>query len=104
MKYFGRLRSVDECERAETPVGKPCAFCEEPIEAGDDGWLMPSIGTKEREIPFHHACQLRTILGSVAHQQRRCSCFVSGSACGDDPTLTRRQAAQAALGYFIHGR
>lgn len=105
MKYFGhhyRAPAYDECERVEVPVGKPCAHCEEPIEVGDDGWVVPALNA--REIPFHRACQLRMILGSVAHQQRRCSCFVSGSQCGDDSGLTRRQAAEAALEYYIHGR
>ena len=41
-------------------------------------------------------------LGSVAHQEKRCSCF--GGTASDDPILTRRQAAEAAADIFSGGR
>jgi hypothetical protein len=96
MKFFGDRylsRPPDtDMEHVATPVGARCAHCEEPITAQDHGWVLPP-----QELSFHHACFLRGVIGSVAHQQRRCSCFIPGSTCSDDPALTRRQAAEAAL-------
>ena len=107
MRFFGRIYSTaayEECKQADVPVGELCARCGEPIARGDDGWLLPHIeaaGKPPRELPYHAACHLRMIVGSVAHQQRRCLCFVPGSQCGDDPALTRRQAAEWAEAYFL---
>jgi hypothetical protein len=50
-----------------------------------------------RPEPVHHACFMRPIIGSVAHLEKRCGCFVPGADDNDDPNLTPRQAAQAAL-------
>jgi hypothetical protein len=36
------------------------------------------------------------VLGSVAHLQKRCHCYVPGSEENDDPSLTLREAARAA--------
>ena len=102
MKFFGRPPIDDDFERAATPVRTDCAHCGEPIKDGDDGWIVPYLGGPDdpRELVYHEACYLRGIIGSVAHQQGRCSCYVEGSTCGDDPSLTRRQAAEAALKIF----
>jgi hypothetical protein len=98
MKFFGvRYYSAAyiDAEHVDTPVGETCVHCGEPIESRDDGWVIPP-GAQ----PFHRACFMRGIIGSVAHQQRRCSCFVWGSRMEDDPALTRRQAAEAAVRYL----
>jgi hypothetical protein len=98
MKFFGvRYYSAayTDAEHVDTPVGASCVHCSEPIAAGDDGWLVPP-GSQ----PFHRACFLRGIVGSVAHQQFRCSCFVKGSTAEDEPGLTRRQAAEAAADFY----
>ncbi len=105
MKFFGRrygAPAYEGMEQAPTPVGEACGWCKEPIGLMDDGWLIPYLGKPGDPpmLPYHRACQLRSILGSVAHQQKRCSCYVKGSTVEDDPTLTPRQAAQAALDYF----
>jgi hypothetical protein len=44
----------------------------------------------------HQACALRQVIGSVAHLEQRCSCYVPGATCGDPAGMTRRQAAEAA--------
>lgn len=51
---------------------------------------------------MHYECDARAVLGSVAHQKGECSCY--GRAGEDDPNLTRRQAAFAALLYAQSGR
>lgn len=88
----GSSRPPEGVEYAKTPAGEPCAHCAEAIADGDLGWIVPP-----GEQPFHHACFMRGIIGSVAHQARLCSCYVPGSQCGDDASLSRRGAAQAAL-------
>jgi hypothetical protein len=62
------------------------------VEAGEQVQRYTNIAQ-----PVHHACFMRPIIGSVAHLQRRCSCYVRDAEEGDDPALTVRQAAEAAL-------
>lgn len=69
-----------------------CFHCDEPILPGEARKYYYAC-----QSPVHPECYLRPVIGSVAHIERRCSCFVSGSQCGDDPALTRRQAARAAV-------
>jgi len=108
MKFFGarQLNPFDEeVPTVPAPVGHACGHCGEPIAAEDTGWLIPHVaGSAASLLPFHHACHLRGVVGSVAHQERRCSCFIPGSQAEDDPALTRRQAAEAALAYFYKAR
>ena len=69
-----------------------CAHCDEPILETDE--RMPfNAGA----VMMHRNCGLRGILGSVAHLQGRCSCYVPGSTEGDPEGLTLRQAAEAAV-------
>ena len=82
--------------------GGLCDWCEEPIAAAHVA--IPHHGTPGKLWSyFHHECFVRSYAGSVAHQERRCSCF--GGAGEDDPTLTTHQAAQAAFELFCqtHG-
>lgn len=71
---------------------KPCEWCEEPIEA-DDAYISPSWPNGP---VYHHTCLVRSIVGSVAHLERRCHCFVRGSVEDDPPGMTRRQGARKA--------
>jgi hypothetical protein len=66
-----------------------CGFCEEPIEAGERG---RGFGT-----PLHRESQIRLVVGSVAHIERRCGCYLAGSSETDPPHMTLREAARAAL-------
>jgi hypothetical protein len=95
VKWFGVASVETDGDLIATPVGEPCAYCEEPIEAGDRGVTIPHIGGPEPvEKPYHFECHLRTVIGSVAHQMGQCSCH--GGTEHDPPGLTRRQAARAA--------
>jgi hypothetical protein len=101
MRWFGASGGVFErdCEKAETPVGDPCAWCEEPIVDGDSGLLMPDYSSPDHaERPYHNECQLRMAMGGVNHIMRRCRCQrCGGFLAPDDPWLTRRQAASEAV-------
>lgn len=72
-----------------------CIWCEEPLLPGEP---FKQYGNGPRA---HWECSVRSIVGSVAHIEERCCCFVPGSTCNDDPALTRRQAAQAAVDAFL---
>ncbi len=63
-----------------------CGHCEEPLLPGED--IRKGL---------HIECMTRLVLGSVAHQQRRCGCF--GGTEQEDPHLTKREAARAAYQY-----
>ena len=65
-----------------------CQYCEEPISADD---------VRARSGQLHRECELRLVLGSVAHIEHRCGCYVEGSEESDPPHMTRRQAARAAV-------
>jgi hypothetical protein len=64
-------------------------------------WCDEIVLEEERhpffQEPTHLECGFRAVGGSVAHVEQRCGCFVPGSAEGDPPGLTKRQAARAAL-------
>lgn len=64
-----------------------CEYCGEPISESE----------RNEQPDYHRECAFRTIAGSVAHIERRCGCYVRGSVENDDPGLTKREAAQAAL-------
>lgn len=104
MKEFGYNPYFDDLEHAETPVGRPCLYCQELIAEGDVGVLThflrswdPPLSTEE---PVHLECHMRQTLGSVAHQEERCHCFVPGSKEDDPAGLTKREAAKLAVEVF----
>ena len=76
---------------------KFCDWCGERLMCGE-AWLVPLIGDpKKKYLLFHRECQMRQFVGSVAHLEGRCQCFVPGSTCTDPPEMTRREAARAAV-------
>lgn len=96
-KWFGKAWGAPVCDidyHIETPVGAHCLYCDETIEADDRGMTTNCEG---QEQPEHLECFMRQLLGSVAHLEKRCGCYVEGSHEGDDPNLTPREAARAAL-------
>ena len=76
--------------RSDRIVEMICAYCKEPVTASE---RSPNCAN----APMHEECAFRGIMGSVAHQEHRCGCFVPGSVEGDPPGLTLREAAAAAL-------
>lgn len=105
MKWFGESWGAPICkpeDHAEAPVGEPCIHCEEPIQEGDKGIITPFLTDwvdkdtfVEKEVPYHYACFMRNIVGSLAHINKTCSCF--GGTEEDPPDMTKREAAEAAL-------
>jgi hypothetical protein len=66
-----------------------CLHCNEPILAGER--VMP---INDGQDLLHRECMIRMVMGSVAHQEERCSCF--GGTGEDDPDLSIRENAKAA--------
>lgn len=102
MKCFGPYTGYalqQELDHIPVPVGESCAHCDEPFLEDDTGIVIPSL--PEGGYPYHWNCHLRSIFGSVAHIEGRCSCFVPGASCGDPEELTRRQAADAAVAAYF---
>jgi len=68
-----------------------CPWCNEPV-------LPPDRAFHYANGPVAHwPCALRQVIGSVAHLERRCACYVDGATEGDPPHLSTRDAALAAL-------
>lgn len=79
-----------------TPVGEICSWCGEEIGYDDIGFVMDEITEDEaRDSFWHQECLIRNIIGSVAHQRKECSCY--GGTEEDPPSMTKREAARAAL-------
>lgn len=101
MQWFGREPFARACLancRVDAPTGKPCAWCAEPIAADENGFLVLAIGASEGiPMPWHHECFVRTLIGSVVHQMRKCSCFGGTAECTEPADMTRRQEAREAV-------
>lgn len=105
MKRFGPLETpnTSQMEMIDIPIGARCAWCEEPFTASDAGFALPFAGKScdQSLLYYHEVCQMRQVVGSVAHQRRQCSCYVPGSTCLDPAGMTRRESAEAAaVEYF----
>lgn len=68
-----------------------CNWCHETVTATDTFYQYANGPIA------HRNCALRQVIGSVAHLERRCGCYVSGASDGDPDGLTRRQAATLAV-------
>jgi len=56
------------------------------------------VNSSEGPRAAHPECNFRAIMGSVAHIEERCQCFVPGSTETDPKGMTCREAARAAVG------
>lgn len=103
VEYFGPEFARKEWEiQVDTPVGALCGDCEEPIEEHHAGTYEKFLEGEPHDLrasrkPVHYECSMRRVIGSEAHVLGVCSCNVPGSQEGDEPSLTRRQAAIAAV-------
>ena len=65
-----------------------CFHCEESIGPDDPVHRYPDGDLA------HKNCFMRTIIGSVAHIERRCGCYVPDSEENDPEGLTLREVAR----------
>lgn len=67
IKFFGPEQDApvyNEAQQIFTPVGQPCQYCSERIEAGDSGFGIPFLGTETEaaeEIYYHRECFLKAL-------------------------------------------
>lgn len=101
--FFGEpwdAPAVDGARQAPTPVGVPCAWCSVPVADGDQGFLVGCAGLDEQGKikatvkPFHRECQLRSVIGSPAHLDGKCSCH---GGDGDNQPQTPEQRRAESL-------
>jgi hypothetical protein len=89
----------DDSLRTPTPLGESCAWCEEPILQGEGGvWMLHWEPDGAVEKPWHQECSFRTVMGSKAHLEQRCTCY--GGQDHDDPNMTAREEAIWVLNYW----
>ncbi len=99
-KWFGENWGAPCCtpgDHVPTPIGIPCAHCDEPIEIKDQGMMIDNFG-EPSVLPWHLDCFLRSVVGSVGHLNKKCHCF--GGTEEDPPNMSKREAASAAVRLF----
>lgn len=88
----------DERMRVMVPLGQICLSCGEAVELDDSGVMtcyteVAPTGEWVTSIrPQHAECLVRGMLGSLAHLERRCSCY--GGTDHDTPGLSVREEAR----------
>lgn len=70
---------------------RTCVHCHEAIATGERAWRFAGGPLA------HRVCAFRMVIGSVAHVEQRCACYVPGAHDGDPEGLTRHGAAEAAV-------
>jgi hypothetical protein len=89
-------------EQVPTPVGDQCLYCHESIMDGDRGFIRPvatvdNTGNPHAALsPIHVECDLRSVLGSVAHLERRCFCVGVDNEI-DYPGTVREEALEVLV-------
>lgn len=105
MKYFGPPKFRKDWEtQIPTPVGQECQWCDVAIQESDCGTMQAVVKEVNGELvtqmlPLHHECGIRSVIGSVSHQKKLCSCF-GGTQPDTEDGMTRHEAAIAAARYF----
>lgn len=66
-----------------------CSWCEGPIINGENGVILDNGGCE------HIECFICSIVGSVIHQEKICSCYGGTFNCLDEPD--RRKTAKTAF-------
>lgn len=77
-----------------------CPYCEEPILEGEETRDIGHLGADGPAMfRWHIECSARLVIGSIAHIQGRCSCFVEGGE-DDPPGVSLREGARLALAEY----
>lgn len=76
---------------------KTCWFCDSEILPGEADTSV--LGCTE----IHRDCLLRSIIGSVGHQRRLCSCY-GGTGNGDPEGVSKRECSRLAREEFEKNR
>lgn len=74
---------------------KRCVWCSEPVLPDEQAPIS---------APIHIECSIRSMVGSVAHVEGTCGCYVPGSKETDPPGISLREAAKLAAAAFARRR
>jgi hypothetical protein len=97
--FFGEPWPSGVCEdgvQVPTPVGKPCAFCDEAIGGDDRGSF---IGAEDGPAPMHRECSLRSVRGGIGHLTDHA--YWCGQKHDPDGGLSRRESALRVWNWVI---
>jgi hypothetical protein len=75
-----------------------CVHCLEDVREDE-----PYCEINDGASRVHPECMLRMVAGTIAHQERRCSCY-GGTDDGDPPGMTGREAALQAAHFCANGK
>jgi len=91
--YYNGLAPLFELGHwtVRTPIGAICAWCHEPIHRGENGVDL------ENSSYEHIECFITSIVGSVAHQEHRGTCYDSFVDDCQQDEISRRETAKAAF-------
>jgi hypothetical protein len=90
--YNGLAPLFDLGHWTKEPTAATCAWCNEIIRHGENG---VDHGNSYYE---HIECFIASIVGSVTHQERHCTCYGGFIDCHQDE-ISKRETARAA---FLH--
>lgn len=101
--FFGEAWPSAICgllEPGPTPVGEECMFCDEAIVDGDRGSWMQAVSMTDQGPapcwhPAHRECQLRSVVGGLAHLAGRCSCQGGPGPTPEEKAMSEREEALA---------
>lgn len=102
IQYFGEAwnEEIRKLEAVAPPLGDTCQWCGTAILLGDRGLLVPCLAPwgAPSTRPEHLECFLRQVLGSIEHQEKRCSCEGGAVVLNalPEPGAARRAEAVAA--------
>lgn len=110
IQYFGEAWNdeIRKLEARPAPLGDLCLWCGTPILLGERGLFIPCLTAwgAPSSRPEHVECFMRQIIGSIEHQEKRCSCEGGAVVPGalPEPSLTRREEAVAAHRHWLAGQ
>jgi len=67
MVWFGASWGAPVCDpekHVETPLGAACGFCENPVQKGEYGVVLPFAGAAKDDppwLPYHHRCFMKSL-------------------------------------------
>lgn len=94
--YYNGLAPLFELGHwTKEPADAICSWCHESIQRGENG-VDHGNGNHE-----HIECFITSIVGSLAHQERRCICYDGFVDCKENE-ISKRETAKAAFLNWQH--
>lgn len=99
--YFGEhwgVPALQGAKREKTPVGQECWWCKTKVAEGDRGFIDVAVsprthGVSIKVVAIHRECQLRDVVGGIAHLMGYCQHPGQCNELADGVGLTPREDA-----------